>query len=136
LVIREIALGNRRFNKMARNIGAPRDRLSSRLKDLVSAGIVQQREYQSRPYRFEYELTAAGRDLVPVLHVLRAWGERWAGGSAPMEFLHCGHAFLPTVRCAGCGDQVHEDDLHARSAVSGWSIEGPTAEKHRLSMQP
>ena len=40
LAVREIAFGNHRFNQIARNTGAPRDRLAARLKTLVEAGIL------------------------------------------------------------------------------------------------
>ena len=46
LAIREISFGNRRFNEIARNTGAPRDRLAARLHSLVEAGILERREYQ------------------------------------------------------------------------------------------
>ena len=38
LAIREIGLGNRRFDQITRNTGAPRDRLAARLRALEAAG--------------------------------------------------------------------------------------------------
>src|SRR6201992_2935974 len=86
LAIREIAFGNRRFDAIARNTGAPRDRLAARLKALQAAGVVERRPYQERPARFEYFLTDAGRDLVPVINALREWGDRWAREDRPLVF--------------------------------------------------
>ena len=129
LIVREIALGNRRFSQIARNTGAPRDRLSLRLKDLVASGVVERREYRTHPQYFEYELTAAGNDLVPVLHVLRDWGERWVMGFAPMEFEHHDHTFTPVVVCGECGDRVCENDVRRHSTVTGWDVHGPLSAK-------
>src|SRR6201999_3004584 len=67
LIVREVHFGNHRFSELARYTGAPRDRLAARLKALVGAGILERREYQESPPRSGYHLTAAGRDLVPVL---------------------------------------------------------------------
>ena len=76
LVVREVALGNHRFTEIARGTGAPRDRLTARLRDLVDAGVLERRPYQGT--RCEYHLTASGRELVPILERLYAWGRRHA----------------------------------------------------------
>jgi DNA-binding HxlR family transcriptional regulator len=54
--------------------GAPRDRIAARLKALEAAGVIGRAPYQQRPERFEYHLTDAGRDLLPVLDALLEWG--------------------------------------------------------------
>ena len=38
LAVREVFLGDRRFDEMVRRTGAPRDTLAARLRTLVSAG--------------------------------------------------------------------------------------------------
>ncbi|GAA3242587.1 hypothetical protein GCM10020256_66640 [Streptomyces thermocoprophilus] len=38
LVLREVCLGNGRFDQLVRNIGAPRDVLAARLRRLVDGG--------------------------------------------------------------------------------------------------
>ena len=78
LIVREVGLGARRFNEIVAGTGAPRDRVASRLVTLVEAGVLEKREYQSRPARFEYHLTSSGRDLLPVLEALLAWGRAHA----------------------------------------------------------
>src|ERR1700678_1430370 len=67
LAVREVFLGNRRFDEMVHRTGAPRDTLAARLRTLVGAGILERRPYCERPARPEYHLTAAGRDLYPVI---------------------------------------------------------------------
>src|SRR5262245_4224897 len=74
LIIRELALGNRRFSGIVEQTGAPRDRAAARLKALEEAGVVRRIAYQSAPPRFEYHLTESGRELIPVLDALTAWG--------------------------------------------------------------
>src|SRR4051812_42645083 len=74
LVLREVCLGNGRFDQLVRNIGAPRDILATRLRRLVDVGILTKRVYSERPQRFEYRPTQAGLELEPVLMTLMAWG--------------------------------------------------------------
>jgi DNA-binding HxlR family transcriptional regulator len=74
LIIREVALGNTRFQDIARGTGAPRDRIAARIKALEEAGALQRVPYQSAPPRFDYQLTDSGRALLPVLDALLAWG--------------------------------------------------------------
>lgn len=78
LVVRELWMGSTRFTDVVRGTGAPRDRVAARLKALEAAGLVTRSAYQTSPERFAYALTPAGRDLVPVLEALRAWGDRHA----------------------------------------------------------
>src|SRR6202047_213206 len=93
LAIREIFLGNRRFDEMVRQTGAPRDTLAARLRTLVAAGIRARRPYQEHPARSESYLTAAGRDLYPVIVTLMRWGDQYlAGDDGPPLGVqpHCG----------------------------------------------
>ena len=83
LVVREVSLGNHRFSEIARGTGAPRDRLSARLNALVDAGVLERRPYSTAPPRSGYHLTAAGRDLLPVLQALLQWGNRWLAERRP-----------------------------------------------------
>jgi DNA-binding HxlR family transcriptional regulator len=78
LVVREVAVGVRRFNDIQRNTGAPREMLTARLRKLEDVGVLTRTPYSERPPRFEYGLTSAGRELAPVLRSLRRWGERFA----------------------------------------------------------
>jgi DNA-binding HxlR family transcriptional regulator len=78
LVIRELVMGSSRFTEIVRGTGAPRDRIAARLKVLEEAGVVERVAYQENPTRFEYLLTDSGRDLVPVLDALLAWGVQHA----------------------------------------------------------
>jgi DNA-binding HxlR family transcriptional regulator len=114
LAVREVSLGNHRFGEVLEGTGAPRDRLSARLKALVEAGVLEKRQYSTAPPRFDYHLTAAGRDLLPVLRTLMAWGDRWAVETPPVTLLHHDHELEPTTVCAGCGERVRNGDVHRR----------------------
>lgn len=74
LVVRELLLGRTRFTDVVRGTGAPRDRVSARLRSLERHGVVVRRRYSDAPPREEYLLTAAGRALEPVVESLLAWG--------------------------------------------------------------
>src|ERR1700751_2172333 len=76
LAVREISFGNKRFDMIARNTGAPRDRLAARLRALEAGGVVTRRQYSEHPPRYEYELTAAGQELGGVLTAPRGWGDQ------------------------------------------------------------
>jgi DNA-binding HxlR family transcriptional regulator len=78
LVVREVGLGVKRFNDIQRNTGAPREMLTARLRKLEEAAILTRSQYSEHPPRYDYQLTEAGRALVPVLRGLRRWGERFA----------------------------------------------------------
>jgi DNA-binding HxlR family transcriptional regulator len=105
LALREVFFGVRRFDQIVANTGAPRDILTSRLRKLTDAGLLDRVQYSERPPRFEYHLTQAGKDLQPVLLTLMHWGDRYlAGGQPPPTvWTHtCGHALTPQVICESC----------------------------------
>jgi DNA-binding HxlR family transcriptional regulator len=76
LVIRDVALGLRRFDELQASLGVATNTLADRLGRLVGEGILERARYQERPERFEYRLTAKGRELGPALIALMQWGDR------------------------------------------------------------
>lgn len=112
LAIRELGYGVHTFDRIARFTGASRDILTDRLRKLEAAGVVERRPYSEHPPRFEYHLTAAGRDLLPVLLSLREWGARWAAGEPSARFGHdCGHPLAVDAVCRHCGVPVTTESL-------------------------
>lgn len=75
LVLRELNLGVRRFGDILVNTGAPRETLSTRLRALEEAGLIERRRYSDHPPRDEYFLTDAGKDIDPILAALQNWGQ-------------------------------------------------------------
>lgn len=109
LAVREVFLGNRRFDEMVRRTGAPRDTLAARLRTLTGTGILKRQQYSAHPARFEYHLTKAGRDLYPVIQTLMRWGDRYlAGDDEPPLVLehHCGERLVPQLVCEACGEPL------------------------------
>jgi DNA-binding HxlR family transcriptional regulator len=114
LVLRQAFLGVRRFEDMQASLGIARNILSDRLSTLVSEGILERRRYQERPERFEYRLTAKGRELYPVLVTLMQWGDRHAApGGPPVLLRHrtCGHLAEPTLVCSHCGEEIDPREM-------------------------
>ncbi len=119
LAVREVFLGNRRFDEMVRRTGAPRDTLAARLRSLVGAGILDRRQYSDHPARHEYRLTQAGLELYPVILTLMRWGDKHLAGEngPPLVLEHaCGHRLVPSVACEACGEPV--EARAARPAVA------------------
>jgi DNA-binding HxlR family transcriptional regulator len=83
LIVRDAFLGRRRFEEFQENLGIARNVLSDRLQKLVDHGILQRVRYQERPERFEYRLTAMGRDLRVPLLALMEWGDHYLSPSPP-----------------------------------------------------
>ncbi len=115
---------------MVRRTGAPRDTLAARLRTLVGAGILERRPYSEHPARFEYYLTAAGRDLYPVIVTLMRWGDQYLADEAGPPLVlqhHCGHQLTAQVICQDCGEPLHPRDtrpLTASAAPAGPPAQG------------
>ena len=76
VLLRELIAGSTRFNELRR--GVPRMSpalLSRRLKELEAAGIVTHRSGSEHGV-LEYQLTAAGRELGPIVEAFGVWGQR------------------------------------------------------------
>ncbi|MBB5909876.1 winged helix-turn-helix transcriptional regulator [Actinoalloteichus hymeniacidonis] len=115
LLLRDLFLGARRFDELVENLGISRNLLTGRLTTLGEAGVIDRVPYRQRPTRYRYALTESGRELVPILLALTAWGDRWATppGGPPITFRHrdCGHSFTPTVACSECGQPIEAEDV-------------------------
>jgi DNA-binding HxlR family transcriptional regulator len=127
LVLRDAFLGIRRFADFHADLGTTRHRLADRLRKLVAHGVLERVRYQTRPARFEYRLTAKGRDLYPVVVSLTRWGDRWMAGEdgPPLALVHrgCGREVMPSLTCPACGAGVTARDMEARpgpALAAGW----------------
>jgi DNA-binding HxlR family transcriptional regulator len=136
LILRDLYLGVTRFDDLVLDLGISRNLLASRLRALVANGLVERRRYQEHPPRFDHVLSEAGRELVPVLLALTAWGDRWAAprGGAPLLFAHrtCGQLFRPEVRCSACGEEVRAPDVVVRPGPGGRAGRGTRVVARRL----
>jgi DNA-binding HxlR family transcriptional regulator len=77
LILRDLVVdGPRKFQDLERSLaGISPNTLSSRLKRLEEAEIVERRFYEQHPPRAEYMLTQKGEELRPVLRALLEWGK-------------------------------------------------------------
>ena len=139
LIIRDVYIGLGRFEELVENLGVSRNLLTTRLKSLEENGIIERKAYQSRPLRHEYVLTQAGREFVPVILALTAWGDRWAQPSegAPLLFQHtaCGQVFNPEIRCSACGSSVSADEVRLLPGPGGRSARGTRLVADKLTKQ-
>lgn len=81
LVVRELLCGSEQFTQIAR--GVPRmspTLLSLRLRELQRAGLVRREVEDGHP---RYRLTEAGAELLPVVELIGAWGQRWMHALRP-----------------------------------------------------
>ncbi len=83
LIIRDALFGLSRFDQFQESLGIARNVLTDRLNRLVEEGIFERIRYNERPERFEYRLTAKGRELRLALSGLRQWGDDYLSESPP-----------------------------------------------------
>jgi DNA-binding HxlR family transcriptional regulator len=78
-ILREAYYGTTRFHDFADRVGITDAVAAARLKSLVGEGILEKQPYQppGQRTRFEYVLTAKGRDLLPAVLALQQWGDQY-----------------------------------------------------------
>src|SRR3954470_7197681 len=112
LILHDAFDGYTRFDQFQDNLGISSSLLTSRLKRLVDVGLLERRQYQTKPIRHEYVLTELGRSLRPVIIALAAWG------NARLD---------PTARCMVLVDS--ETGVEAEPVLvdrsSGRRVDGP-----------
>lgn len=112
--------------------------LTSRLARLVAADVMERVSYTSRPPRHDYQLTARGRSMWPILLTMWAWEQTWVND--PVEHLPlmrhttCGSIFSPQLHCEACDRRVVARDVVSRFGPSGdWQRSIPSAVTRRRS---
>jgi len=114
LIVRDAFYGVRRFGDFADHLGIPRAVLTERLQTLTAAGVLERTAGPGR--RAEYELTAKGVSLWPVVRALVAWGDDNYAPSGPRRlFVHDADdgPIDGTGHCARCGAAVRVDEVLA-----------------------
>jgi DNA-binding HxlR family transcriptional regulator len=115
LIVREAFLGLTRFEQWQAKLGVARNVLAARLKSLTTHGIMAREVYSTKPVRQEYVLTAKGRDLLPILTAMLAFGDQhiYGEGHAPQTYTHlgCGQPFKARSVCSCCGKPFRMRDL-------------------------
>jgi DNA-binding HxlR family transcriptional regulator len=77
LLVHDLSEGARRFSQLEHSCAgiSPRT-LSDRLRSLEHEGVIVRRS-RAAPPRVEYELTAKGRALLPIIAEMRKFGRTW-----------------------------------------------------------
>jgi DNA-binding HxlR family transcriptional regulator len=80
LIVHDLSEGPRRFTQLEHScVGISPRTLAERLRWLESEGIISRRSYAESPPRVEYELTAKGQALLPIVSEMRRFGHEWLG---------------------------------------------------------
>lgn len=87
LILRDAHAGLTRFDQFRKSLNIAPTILTRRLAALTEEGLLEKRRYSEHPPREEYVLTAAGRDFLPVLFIIGAWGRQYRGGGKLTRFL-------------------------------------------------
>ena len=108
LVLRDIERGLTRYEQLRTSLGIAPNILARRLSALSDAGLIEKRRYSERPPRDEYLLTDAGRDFLPILMAIGAWGRKYNGAGALTQQIDAetGEAVRPLVVDANTGAPI------------------------------
>ncbi|WP_280874414.1 winged helix-turn-helix transcriptional regulator [Streptomyces pseudovenezuelae] len=122
LIVRELLAGPRRYTDLHADLpGVSTDVLASRLKDMESVGLTTRRRLPPPGAAYVYELTPRGRELLPVVQALGAWGQAELGERRPTDAVRAHWFALPMLRSLGeMGDlgeglvevRLEEGDFH------------------------
>jgi DNA-binding HxlR family transcriptional regulator len=113
LILRDATNGCSRFDEFRQSLGIAPNMLARRLSRLVEAGLLEKRRYSTRPPRYEYRLTARGRDFRPVLLAFLDWGNRHfapEGASVLVADAKSGEIAAPLLVDAKTGKPLIETD--------------------------
>ncbi|HIH2752135.1 helix-turn-helix transcriptional regulator [Burkholderia aenigmatica] len=79
LILRELRMGNNRFDGIQAQTGMSPNLLTQRLKTMEDNGLIERRVYQERPRRHAYCTTDKAHELDGMMLTLRLWGMRHCG---------------------------------------------------------
>jgi DNA-binding HxlR family transcriptional regulator len=119
LILRDIGFGVHRYEDLRKSTGVTNATLTSRLRHLEENGLVERCEYQSSPTRYEYHLTARGRDVSVVIFALVQTGDKWAitgDDGPPVRFINkaTGSAIKLTLVDEKSGERVLMRDVRPK----------------------
>lgn len=136
LIVRELLAGPRRYTDLHADLpGVSTDVLASRLKDMERDGLTTRRRLPPPGAVYVYELTGRGRELLPVLQALGAWGQGELGERQPTDAVRAHWFALPMLRALeGEGlveVRLEEGDFHLYVGAEDGPVygEGPAPEE-------
>lgn len=111
LLIEALLDGPRRFTELSSVLdGIAPNILTDRLRRLEAQQVVRSRQYEERPPRVTYELTAEGLELASALRMLADWGSSVAPDAEPIRHAACGTPVEARWYCATCDRLVEPED--------------------------
>jgi DNA-binding HxlR family transcriptional regulator len=150
LIVRDLLVRPRRYTDLLEGLpGIPTNMLSTRLKELEQAGLIERR-IASPPQRgVVYALTAEGRTLEPVVLALGNWGAEYLGEPRPGEiitpemFAMSLRSTFNSQKAAGLSAswEIHAPDILVHAIVTDGKIEtgigpAPTEPELVISFAP
>jgi DNA-binding HxlR family transcriptional regulator len=85
LLVHDLSEGARRFTELEHSCpGISPRTLAERLRTLEQEEIVERHSYPESPPRVEYELTAKGEALLPIIDAMREFGRDWLSREAAL----------------------------------------------------
>lgn len=76
LIIRDLIDGTKRFNELKKSLAPVTQKmLTQQLREMEQDGIINGKVYPVVPPKVEYSLTELGYSLVPVIEVMKKWGQ-------------------------------------------------------------
>lgn len=130
LIVRELLADVSRFNELERGLPRmSRTLLAERLRRLEETRVLERRVV-SRGKRTEYRLTAAGRELQPIIDLFGEWGARWAFGDPRPNELD------PIVLLWWMRRRVSLDRAPRRRVVIQFNFRGGPKQNYWLLIEP
>lgn len=78
LIVKELSGGCARFSALQTALpGISPRTLSQRLDEMEQKNLITKKIFAEVPPRVEYTLTQKGRDLLPILESMAAWGDKY-----------------------------------------------------------
>ncbi|MEU4955303.1 winged helix-turn-helix transcriptional regulator [Streptomyces lavendulae] len=141
LILHDAFDGYTRFDQFQENLGISSSMLTTRLKTLVTDGLLERRPYRTNPVRHEYVLTDLGRSLRPVIVALAAWGNsRLEPHERSMILVDAesGVEVEPVVVDAGTGRRLDDSRAYVFAAgpAAGDAMRGRYAHRRPLPVSP
>jgi DNA-binding HxlR family transcriptional regulator len=110
MILRDAGYGATRFDQFRISLGIAPNILTRRLAALTEDGLLEKKRYSERPPRDEYVLTPKGRDFLPILAAIGAWGAKHhgEGGISSMADIETGATIEPVVVDRATGRPLRE----------------------------
>ena len=122
MIMKELFLGQRRFDEIQKYTGISPHLLSVRMRRLTKQGIVLRQQYQRHPMRYEYRLTEKGIDAWPILIALKDWSARWGKWpeGEPLKIRHkaCDHVASLKIVCSHCAEPMNARDVRQEMSAA------------------